>query len=248
MLWVFRSQLAALFLPLGGEYLSRLVLFDKTLDPHERRLVFSYYEAVVKRHVFARGAQSKVFLSKNPPFTMRLDSLRTTFPDARLVCLLRDPLESVPSMVSYIAAVWAFFASPRVAYPNADGLFDFCIQHYSYPLVCFRDKSDSKHDIPPSGSGRFCGGPAGTQVAFVYYEALRLRLVAVVVALLQDLGYTRAMSSEFLRAEESLSSRYRSSHGHSPELCCQRSPTEMREIFKTIYDTFDFDGFTPVLK
>ena len=53
-----------------------------------------------------------IFISKNPAFTMRLDMLYDTFPDGRVVCLLRDPCQSIPSMISYIAHVWETFASP----------------------------------------------------------------------------------------------------------------------------------------
>ena len=56
--------------------------------------------------------QELIFISKNPAFTMRLDLLYDVFPDCRVVCLLRDPCQSIPSMVSYIAHVWETFASP----------------------------------------------------------------------------------------------------------------------------------------
>ena len=46
-----------------------------------------------------------IFLSKNPPFTMRLQLLYDTFPDCCVACLIRDPVLSVPSMISYIAKV-----------------------------------------------------------------------------------------------------------------------------------------------
>lgn len=54
-----------------------------------------------------------VFLSKNPPFTMRLELLYETFPSCRVACLLRDPIQSVPSMISYIAQAWEMSSSPK---------------------------------------------------------------------------------------------------------------------------------------
>jgi hypothetical protein len=92
-----------------------------------RREIFRYYKECVQRHLYVRSkclrvgngdaansigndssqgeSRVKIFLSKNPPFTMRLKSLYETFPDCRIVCMLRDPVQSVPSMVSYIAQV-----------------------------------------------------------------------------------------------------------------------------------------------
>ena len=124
MMHVFLSQLIMLFFPLGGIVLRPLVLFDKadkgTFPPEMRRQIFIYYKQCVKRHLYARslmqpkvhasaqGESNKdnvIFLSKNPPFTMRLDELYETFPDCRVACLVRDPLQSVPSMISYIAKV-----------------------------------------------------------------------------------------------------------------------------------------------
>lgn len=49
-----------------------------------------------------------IFVSKNPAFTLRLSTLYLTFPDCRVVCMLRDPVQSVPSMVSYISKVGQF--------------------------------------------------------------------------------------------------------------------------------------------
>lgn len=124
MMHVFLSQLVMLFFPLGGIVLRPLVLFDKadldTFPLEMRRQIFIYYKQCVKRHLYARslmqpkvhasaqGESNKdnvIFLSKNPPFTMRLDELYETFPDCRVACLVRDPLQSVPSMISYIAKV-----------------------------------------------------------------------------------------------------------------------------------------------
>jgi hypothetical protein len=131
------SQLVMFFFPLaGGVCLRPLVYFDTAPEAHlplaVRRAIFTFYKQCVQRHLYARthpsflsrrmhvggvgsplSIQKKlVFLSKNPAFTMRLTSLYEAFPDARVVCMLRDPVESVPSMISYISHVWHTFASP----------------------------------------------------------------------------------------------------------------------------------------
>ena len=118
------------------------------LPTHIKNTVFHYYRDCVRRHMYFRtrtqpsaaepgkqaGARSQlVFLSKNPPFTMRLQTLAQHFPDARLCVMLRDPMQSVPSMVSYIGIAWSVFASPALPHPRTADLIQFCKVHYQYP-------------------------------------------------------------------------------------------------------------------
>jgi hypothetical protein len=108
MLHVFMSQLILLAFPSGGPILYPMVTFDEyamhMIPALVRRNIIGYYKQCVQRHLFFHG-KNKHFISKNPPFTMRLESLNEAFQDARFCCLIRDPVESVPSMVSYISHV-----------------------------------------------------------------------------------------------------------------------------------------------
>jgi hypothetical protein len=120
MMHVAYAQLVLFFYPLGSSALDKLILFDyaPTQDASEgstglpasiKREIFQYYKQCVQRHVYYdtrfRGGAGRIFVSKNPTFTLRIPSVYEAFPDARLVCLLRDPVESVPSMISYISKV-----------------------------------------------------------------------------------------------------------------------------------------------
>eukprot|EP01036_Dinobryon_divergens_P027376 gene27376-36143_t len=79
-----------------------------------------------------------IFVPKNPAFNLRLSTLYLTFPDCRVVCMLRDPAQSVPSMMSYISKIWHVFASPVSKYPRVADLLGFCEMHYLYPLRILR--------------------------------------------------------------------------------------------------------------
>jgi hypothetical protein len=116
MTHVFLSQLVLLLFPLGGAILYPAVSFDKAnvddLPLETRNQIFVFYRQCVQRHLYVRGgrssgSRSKIFLSKNPPFTMRLTQLYKHFPSCRVACLLRDPVQSIPSMISYIGQVCA---------------------------------------------------------------------------------------------------------------------------------------------
>jgi hypothetical protein len=76
-----------------------------------------YYKECVQRHLFARfGLWSEyfpkhyadkkiIYTSKNPTFTYRLKVLYKTFPDCKVISLVRDPVESVPSLASFLSEV-----------------------------------------------------------------------------------------------------------------------------------------------
>lgn len=107
MIHIFLSQLVLLAFPVGGALLYPLVEFDNfsfdMIPSATRKSIMLYYKDCVRRHMYFHKRPK--FLSKNPPFTMRLESLCMVFPDARFLCLVRDPLQCVPSMISYISHV-----------------------------------------------------------------------------------------------------------------------------------------------
>lgn len=100
------SQLMCLFYPQGSSVIMPLIMFDQELSKYFQTLIFDYYFKCIQKHLYCRDVKGNmVFVSKNPAFTLRLNSLYYRFPDARVVCLLRDPMQSIPSMVSYISQV-----------------------------------------------------------------------------------------------------------------------------------------------
>lgn len=153
MVHIFSSQLILLLFPLGLQIpniITSLICFD-TVDnnsfPIEIRVkIMNYYRDCVKRHLYAHRLQLQYlnnpnkqnidqlrFLSKNPPFTLRIQTLHHVFPNCRIACMIRDPIESIPSMVSYISHVWRAFSSPKIKYPSTKDLIGFCLLHYNYP-------------------------------------------------------------------------------------------------------------------
>lgn len=102
MMHTFGSELLAVNFP-RSEVLEDYRRFD-TMPEARRRSLMAFYERCLRRHMAVEG-QHRRFLSKNTVFCNKVNSLRETFPDARFIFTLRDPRESVPSMISLIKAM-----------------------------------------------------------------------------------------------------------------------------------------------
>lgn len=98
-----------------------------------------FYRSMLQRHLFAHGS-SLTLLSKNPAFTPKIASLLQWFPDARFINLARNPLETMPSMMNYMAAGWKISCDPLEAYPHKKEFFEILNYYYKYPVEYFQDK------------------------------------------------------------------------------------------------------------
>jgi hypothetical protein len=58
-----------------------------------------FYRGCLLRQAYVRGPH-KTFLSKNAMFSSKIENLRLWFPGCRIVYMVRNPLEAIPSMLS----------------------------------------------------------------------------------------------------------------------------------------------------
>ena len=88
------SQLQLLLFPLSMDLLGPIVFFDE-MKAEWKQQILTFYRTCVQRHLLARRRDGMgepcTFLSKNPTFTLRISTLFEYFPDARFVCMVRDP-------------------------------------------------------------------------------------------------------------------------------------------------------------
>ena len=130
MMHIFSSQLVLLFFPCGLSVYKCLSTmpclpnFEQDLTIKQQDYILLYYKSCIQRHLYARRLLRHIknnsfvsfsptlhtiptlyYISKNPTFTVRLNALSRTFPSAKFACMIRDPVEAVPSMVAYIAMV-----------------------------------------------------------------------------------------------------------------------------------------------
>lgn len=73
-------------------------------NPRKRRRLMNFYKQCVRRQVALNGGRTH--LSKNPTFCGRVEALIETFPDAKFVVLMRNPYETVPSLLKMLQTSW----------------------------------------------------------------------------------------------------------------------------------------------
>ena len=72
---------------------------------NKRRRYNDFYREVVRRQLYLNGPE-KIHLAKNPLWAGRVASLVEAFPDAKFVVNVRDPRETIPSLLKLMSASW----------------------------------------------------------------------------------------------------------------------------------------------
>jgi hypothetical protein len=71
----------------------------------KRRRYNDFYRECVRRQLYLNGPE-KIHLSKNPMYSGRVASLIEAFPDAKIIVNVRNPYETIPSLLSIMRAGW----------------------------------------------------------------------------------------------------------------------------------------------
>ncbi|MCB9726833.1 MAG: sulfotransferase [Spirochaetaceae bacterium] len=74
-------------------------------SPRKRKRYNDFYRDCVKRQLVLNGTD-KIHLSKNPMYSGRVASLLEAFPDARFIVNVRNPEETIPSLLKIVRAGW----------------------------------------------------------------------------------------------------------------------------------------------
>jgi hypothetical protein len=106
--------------------------FDEALPPEHKQRIMKFYRSMLQRHMYATG--KKYFVAKNPAFSPKIETLLEFFPDARIIYLARNPLDMLPSTVSWINYARRVFTEPKEKYLYLEEIVDFTQHWYRYPL------------------------------------------------------------------------------------------------------------------
>ena len=71
----------------------------------KRRRYNDMYRECVRRQLYLNGPE-KTHLSKNPMYSGRVASLLEAFPDAKIIVNMRDPYDTIPSLLKLMRASW----------------------------------------------------------------------------------------------------------------------------------------------
>ncbi|HQV78976.1 MAG TPA: sulfotransferase [Chitinophagales bacterium] len=81
-----------------------LYIPDK-LDDKTKEQIKKYYKSTIQRWMYALGSD-KLFLSKTVMSSGRLEMLHELFPDVKIIFLIRNPYQAIPSFTSMFAEPW----------------------------------------------------------------------------------------------------------------------------------------------
>ncbi|MDY6874083.1 MAG: sulfotransferase, partial [Chloroflexota bacterium] len=97
------------------ELIHNYIYYDEEVPENQRRMDMSYYQEVLKRHVYVNGG--KRYISKSPTFSAKVRSLHEQFPDAKFINLVRSPKNVIPSTISLYTNHWRTYGDPEEEYP-----------------------------------------------------------------------------------------------------------------------------------
>ncbi|HEY8240688.1 MAG TPA: sulfotransferase, partial [Kiritimatiellia bacterium] len=211
---VFLFPLPSAFLPFAD--------FDHNVPEPRRKRLMAFYTSCLKRQAYARG-RGKTFLSKNPFFSGKMASLHATFPDARFIYLIRNPLEAIPSTISegYATCVYA----PRNSAPSQEFqslVYDVAKVFYRRPLA-------------------YAAAHPECMCPILRFTDVTARPLDTIAGLYQQLGLPMTDGFRGLLAQEQAkAASYRSSH----EYVLGQFVIPARRITEDLADVFDKFGFS----
>jgi hypothetical protein len=200
--------------------------FDTDLPRSDQDRIMDFYRRCLQRHLHAHRAEGRIYLAKNPALTPKIDTVYRWFPDARIICLVRSPLEMVPSFVNMMQFSFRVMGAPR----QSDALRDFVVEMARHWYTHALERLDR---APPDRHIIVCyddlvADPAGT-VARIY-DRFGLEIGP---------EYARVLQAEAARARA-----YRSRHTYSLE-GTGLTREGIVERFQDVFDRFGFPTGEP---
>lgn len=222
MMHIFSSFFLIFMFPFYQD-LRPLARFDVGLPLAHRRRIMEFYKRCIQRHMFVFGKNDEKFLSKNPVFSTRIQSIMKTFPDAHFLYMVRNPLEAIPSEINQRYFFAHNFYSPVSSDSIREYVLDMAGDYYRYPLSRLPDIPDSRQ-------------------AVIQYPCLVSNPQSTIKNIYIRFGFTFSKSFEvILNSFQKEASSYRSYHQYSLEKVGLDREKILYE-FKDIFDSFSCDG------
>lgn len=216
---MFCSASLAILFPFESE-MAHLIRFDDDVPPRLRQDIMWFYEKMVQRHLYVHGAE-KCYLSKSPAFSVKLQSIRETFPDAKVVCNVRSPYECIPSLASLGKFYWDVFGNAMKADQFRDIFMEISHVFYQVPMNVLPEWPES-------------------QYAFLLYPDLMAHPKTCIEDIYARFGWSVSPEFEaFLVEQERKQKRYKSKHVYTME----EQGVSPAMLLEYMHDVFDFYQF-----
>jgi hypothetical protein len=179
-------------------YMGDLDFYHMNDWPEKRRRRYNaFYRECVRRQLYLNGPE-KIHLAKNPLWAGRVASLLESFPDARFVVNIRDPRETIPSLLKLVESGWKQMGWEESQQRNCLRILAEQSWHsYRHPLECL--------DSNPTTPG-----------AVVDYRHLTSDPAAAIEEIYQALDLPMsAPFREILRGQAKRESAHKTSHSYS---------------------------------
>lgn len=205
-------------------YMGELDFYHVDEQPsRRRRRLLRFYADCVRRQLCLNGPE-KIHLSKNPIFAGRVESLIEAFPDARFVVPMRDPGETVPSLLKLMKVSWGLYHWDDARMQRSlDVLAAQSLHTYRHPLDVL-----ARHP--------------GTPHAVVDYRELVAHPRATLEGVYAALGFemTPAFRAQ-LDGEEQRARKHETAHRYSLAEFGLESGA-LREGLADLYERFGWEG------
>jgi len=197
--------------------------FDCQLPRRDRQRIMGFYRCCIQRYLFARRASQNIhYLAKNPALCPKLSTLHEFFPDAKIIYLVRSPLEVIPSFLSMMQFTWRVTGAPIEGPESQEYLLGIIRHWYDYPLQYLENLPDESYII-------------------VNYNDLMKDLSGTVRKIYQRIGIPLAENfAKILQQEAEKVRFYRSRHDYTLE-SFGLDHERILEEFQDIFQRFGFD-------
>jgi hypothetical protein len=217
----FSSAMLTVFFPYVDE-LEYLVIFGQR-PAATRERIMRFYRGCIRRQLLCYG-EELTLVSKNPAFVSKMRDLAREFPEAKFVYLMRNPFETIPSLLKLLQTVSDGLG---IESDHADAakraLVDGCLRDYDYALEVLEELPHERY-------------------AFVQYTDLVADPKTTVEKVYERLQLSISPAfEEHLAAEGSRQKRYSSSNAYSLE----EFGIDQRELEKRLAPLIERFGFQP---
>jgi omega-hydroxy-beta-dihydromenaquinone-9 sulfotransferase len=224
LLYAWSSFFVAFLFPFLDE-LPPYQFFDAAIPKPERQRIMGFYRACVQRYLYAtcdRYATGRYFVAKNPAFSPKIETLLELFPDARVLYLVRNPLDMLPSTISWLSYAWHVSSDPPEKYPYRDEILAMARYWYDHPLEVLDKNPNASHLI-------------------LRYEDLIERPDAIFRSLYRHFGYPQSSELEQILGDAVAETRaHVSMHNYNYEEMGFTREQIVSE-FANIFERFGFD-------